>query len=68
MLAETVTQWTQQWLEKGRQKGILQEGEQKGQLPGLQKAAVVLAQRDLLVAEIAQALELEKLETKRMLA
>ena len=55
MPAETATQWTQQWLEEGRQKG-------------LQKAAVVLAQRYLLVAEIAQALELEELETRRMLA
>ena len=55
MLAETVTQWTQQWLEEGRKKG-------------LQKAAVVLAQRDFFVAEIAQALELAELEARRMLA
>ena len=59
MLAENVAQWTQQWLEEGRQ-----EGRQEG----LQKAATVLAERGLSIAEIAQALELKESEVRSMLA
>ena len=78
MLAETVTEWTHQWHEEGWQKGLkkglqegLQKGEQKGlqkgELLGLQKAAAALARRNLSVAEIAQYLELDESEVKRML-
>ena len=62
MLAESAAQWTQQWLEEGRQKG-LQEGRQEG----LQKAAIAFAQRGTSVAEVAQALDLEESEVRRML-
>ena len=62
MLAENAAQWTQQWLEEGRQKG-LQEGRQEG----LQKAAIAFAQRGTSVAEVAQALDLEESEVRRML-
>ena len=82
MLAETVTEWTHQWHEEGWQKGLkeglqkgeqsgeqkgLREGLQKGELLGLQKAAAALARRNLSVAEIAQYLELDESEVKRML-
>ena len=54
MLAETVTQWTQDWKEEGRQEV-------------LQKAATALSQRGLSVSEIAQALELTESEVGSML-
>ena len=70
MLAENAAQWTQQWLEEGRQKGLLegkQAGLQEGRLEGLQEAAIAFAQRGTSVAEIAQALDLEQSEVRRML-
>ena len=66
MLAENAAQWTQQWLEEGRQAG-LQEGKQEGRLEGLQEAAIAFAQRGTSVVEIAQALDLEESEVRRML-
>ena len=54
MLAENVAQWTQQWLEEGRQEG-------------LQKAAIALEQRGLSIVEIAQALDLPESKVQRML-
>ena len=74
MLAENAAQWTRQWLEEGRQAGLqegkqagLQEGKQVGLQEGLQKAAIAFAQRGTSVAEIAQALDLEQSEVRRML-
>ena len=82
MLAETVTRWTEQWLEEGRQEGLqegeqrglqrgLQEGERKGlqegEQKGLQKAVVAMAKRGFAIAEIAQDLELSEVEVRRML-
>ena len=70
MLAENAAQWTQQWLEEGRQKGLLegkQAGLQEGRLEGLQEAAIAFAQRGTSVVEIAQALDLEQSEVRRML-
>ena len=62
VLAERVTQWTQNWHEQGRQEG-LQEGLQLGD----QKAAIALAERGFSIAEIAKALKLEEFEVRRML-
>ena len=74
MLAETVTRWTEQWLEEGRQEGErkgLQEGERKGlqegEQKGLQKAVVAMAKRGFAIAEIAQDLELSEVEVRSML-
>ena len=78
MLAETVTRWTQQWLEEGRQKGLqegehrgLRKGEQrglrKGEQKGLQKAAIAMEKRGFAIAEIAQDLDLSEAEVRRIL-
>ena len=78
MLAETVTRWTEQWLEEGRQEGErkglqrgLQEGERKGlqegEQKGLQKAVVAMPKRGFAIAEIAQDLELSEVEVRSML-
>ena len=66
MLAERVIQWTQEWLEEGRQVG-LQEGVQIGREEGLQKAALALARRNLSVADIAAELEVSHAAVERML-
>ena len=54
MLAERVIQWTQEWLEEGREEV-------------LQKAALALARRNFSVAEIAAELELSHAAVERML-
>ena len=58
MLAERVIQWTEDWLEEGRQVGLEQ---------GLQKAALALARRNCTVAEIAAELEVSQEVVERML-
>ena len=61
MLAENAAQWTRQWLEEGRQAGL-----QEGRLEGLQEAVIAFAQRGTSVVEIAQTLDLEESEVRRM--
>ena len=58
VLAERVTQWTQNWHEQGRQ-----EGRQEG----LQEAAIGMFEQGLPVSNIASALKLDEAEVRRML-
>ena len=78
MLAETVTQWTQNWKHEGWQKGLregrkegLQEGIHRGKheglQEGLQKAATAMFEHGLSVSKIANALKLDEAEIRRML-
>ena len=66
VLAERVTQWTQNWHEQGRQEGR-QEGLLEGLWLGDKKAAIALSERGFSIAEIAKALELEESEVRQML-
>ena len=66
VLAERVTQWTQNWHEQGRQEGH-EEGRREGLLEGRQEAAIALAERGFSIAEIAKALKLDEAEVRRML-
>ena len=78
MLAERVTQWTEDLLEEGRQVGLQEgvqigreegreEGREVGLEEGLQKAALALARRNFTVAEIAAELEVSQEVVERML-
>ena len=62
MLAERVTQWTQNWHEQGRQEGL-----QEGLRLGDKKAATALAERGFSIAEIAKSLKLEEAEVRHLL-
>ena len=58
VLAERVTQWTQNWHEQGRE-----EGRQEG----LQEATIGMFEQGLPISKIASALKLDEAEIRRML-
>ena len=70
VLAERVTQWTQNWHEQGRQEGRQEgreEGRQEGRQEGFQEAAIGMFEQGLPVSKIASALKLDEAEVRRML-
>ena len=62
MLAERVIQWTEEWLEEGRQVGLQEDREE-----GVQKAVLALARCNFSVAKIAAELEISEAAVERIL-
>ena len=66
VLAERVTQWTQNWHEQGREEGR-EQGRQEGRQEGLQEAAIGMFEQGLPISKIASALKLDEAEVRRIL-